>query len=219
MPKNKKIKPIREEERFLKESVVERADAESAHEAEKESLDEKRNLKDIADDIIASYETRVRVVGGIIEGTHKMMDDFKEKRETMAKELQVILAKCESLRKKDFVRMMADIVSRQNEREKEVREMMDNFRKEEEMVAEKLKKLLQRGKEIRIKDFKRMMADIRQEQDRKAKAVGESITVELQDMRGEVHAMLDNFKKERQSMATAWHEMLGLFHKEKSGDK
>jgi len=64
-----------------------------------------------------------------------------------------------------------------------------------------------------------MMADIRQEQDRKAKAVGESITVELQDMRGEVHAMLDNFKKERQSMATAWHEMLGLFHKEKSGDK
>ena len=219
MPKNKKIKPIREEERFLKESVVERADAESAHEAEKESLDEKRNLKDIADDIIAYYETRVRVVGGIIEGTHKMMDDFKEKRETMAKELQVILAKCESLRKKDFVRMMADIVSRQNEREKEVREMMDNFRKEEEMVAEKLKKLLQRGKEIRIKDFKRMMADIRQEQDRKAKAVGESITVELQDMRGEVHAMLDNFKKERQSMATAWHEMLGLFHKEKSGDK
>jgi len=219
MSKKKKIKPIHEEEKSVEESVVERADAESKYEAEKASLDEKRNLKDIADDIIASYETRIRVVGGIIEGTHKMMDDFKEKRETMAKELQEILAKCESLRKKDFDHMMADIVSRQNEREKEVREMMDNFRKEEEMVAEKLKKLLTRGEEIRIKDFKKMMADIRQEQDRKAKAVGKSVTAELQDMRGEVHAMLDNFKQERRSVASAWHEMLGLFHKERSEDK
>jgi len=174
------------------------------------------NLKHLAKDIIASYDTRIKVVGGIIEDTHKMMDGFKEKRETMAKELQEILAKCESLRKKDFDRMMADIVSRQNEREKEVREMMDNFRKEEEMVAEKLKRLLQRGEEIRIKDFKRMMADIRQEQDRKTKVVGESIAAEIQDMRQEVHTMLDNFKKERYSVATAWHEMLGLFHREKN---
>lgn len=211
MPKRKKSKPIHKE----KEPIAAEADVvESTADAEKD--DGKRNLKDIADDIIASYETRVKVVGGIVEDTHKMMDDFKEKRETMAKELQEILAKCESLRKKDFDRMMADIVSRQNEREKQVREMLETFRKEEEMVAEKLKKLLQRGEEIRIKDFKKMMADIRQEQERKTKQIGESVTGQLQDMRQEVHTMLDNFKKERQSVATAWHEMLGLFHKEKS---
>lgn len=208
--KRKKSKPIHKEE----EPVVAETDMESEADAEKD--DGKRNLKDIADDIIASYETRVKVVSGIVEDTHKMMDGFKEKRETMAKELREILAKCESLRKKDFDRMMADIVVRQNEREKQVREMLETFRQEEEMVAEKLKKLLTRGEEIRIKDFKKMMTDIRQEQEKKAKQTGESITGQLQDMRQEVHTMLDNFKKERQSVATAWHEMLSLFHKEKS---
>jgi len=216
MSKKKKIKPIHEKGKPAEESVVERADTESMREAGKEALDEKRNLKDIADDIIVSYEARVKVVGGIIEDTHKMMDGFKEKRETMAKELQDILAKCESLRKKDFDRMMVDIVARQNEREKEVRNMLETFRKEEEMVAERLKQLLTKGEEIRIKDFKKMMADIRQEQERRVKQTGESIVDQLQDMRGEVHTMLDNFKKERQSVAAAWHEMLGLFRQEKS---
>lgn len=219
MSKKKKIKLIHKEKREAPPETDAKLvdEAREAKEGTPEEMpEEKRNLKDIADDIIASYETRVKVVGGIIGDTHKMMDDFKEKRETMAEELQDVLAKCESLRKKDFDRMMADIVSRQNEREGQVREMLENFRKEEEMVAEKLKKLLTKGEEIRIKDFKKMMADIRREQEKRVKQTGESITGQLQDMRGEVHTMLDNFKKERQSAAAAWHEMLGLFHQEKS---
>jgi nucleoid DNA-binding protein len=177
--------------------------------------EEKRDLKNLAGDIIASYEARAKVVGGIVENTHKMMDGFKEKRGTMANELQEILAKCESLRKKDFDRMMADIVAKQNEREKEVRNMLEAFRKEEEAVAEGLKQLLKKGEEIRIKDFKKMMVGIRQEQEKRAKETGESIADELQNMRREVHGMLDNFKQERQSVAAAWHEMLGLFRREK----
>lgn len=192
---------------------------EPVREAEEGVSEEKRNLKDIADDIIASYETRVKVVGGIIEDTHKMMDDFKGKRETMAKELQEILAKCESLRKKDFNRMMADIVSRQNGREKQVKEMLENFRREEEAVAEKLRHLLSKGEEIRIKDFKKIMLDIKQEQEKRAKETGASVAEEFQKMQKEVHIMLDNFKEERQSVASAWHEALSLFHKEKSEDK
>lgn len=199
MPKRKKSKLIYEEE----------------NREEKDALGKKRNLKDIANDIIVSYEARLRVVGGIVNDTHNMMDGFRGKREAMAKELQEILAKCESLRKKDFNRMMADIVARQNEREKQVKEMLENFRREEEMVAERLKELLAKGEEIRIKDFKKMMVDIRQEQEKRVKQTGESITGQLQDMRGEVHIMLDNFKKERQSVAAAWHEMLGLFRQEK----
>ncbi len=200
MPKKKKINPVR-----------------PVH--KEEALAGQGSLKDLASDIIASYETRVKVVGAIIEDTHKVMDDFKEKRETMAKELQETLAKSESLRKTDFDRLMADVVSRQNERETEVRNMLETFRKEEEMVAEKLKNLLKKGEEIRIKDFKKMMADIKHEQEKRAKATGESVTAELQDMRQEVHTMLDNFKTERQSVATAWHEMLGLFHREKRSDE
>jgi DNA anti-recombination protein RmuC len=206
MPK-KKIEPTHKE--------TQKSDTEP----KMEPLDEKRSLRDTADDIIASYEARVRVVGGIIEDTHKMMSEFKDRREHMSKELQEVLAKRESLRKKDFDRMMADIVARQNEREKEVKEMLENFRKEEEAVAEKLRNLLRKGEEIRIKDFKKMMLNIKQEQEKKAQETSVSVAEQLQKMQGEVHTMLDNFKKERQSVASAWHEALSLFHKEKSRDK
>lgn len=179
-------------------------------------LAEKRDLKDLAQDIIASYGVRVKIVGDIIDDTYKMMVDFRAKREDMSKDLQEVLARRKSLRKKDFDRMMTDIVATQNERERQVKEMLESFRKEEEAVAEKLRSLLKKGEEIRIKDFKRMMLDIRQEQEKKIKGTGASVAEQLLKMQVEVHAMLDSFKTERQSVAIAWHEILGFFHKEKS---
>lgn len=176
---------------------------------------EKKNLGDWARAIVVSYDARVKVVGEIIEDTHKMMNDFKGKREDMSKELKEHLAKSESLRKKDFDGMMADVVLKQNEREEQVRKMLVDFRKEEEIVAEKLRNLLQKGEGIRISDFKKMMTEIKREQDKRVKETSATVANELQNMRAEVFQMLGNFKKERQSVATAWHEILGLFHEEK----
>lgn len=181
--------------------------------------EEKGNLRDLARDIIGSYDARLKIVGEIVEDTHRRMADFKGKREALSQELQEVLAKCESLRRKDFNQMMADIIATQNEREKQVREMLENFRKEEEMMVEKLRNLLKGGEEIRLKDFKKMMFDIKQEQERRAKTTGESVAEEIQKMQAEVHTMLDNFKKERQSVAGAWHEMLDIFHEEKTTKK
>ncbi len=178
--------------------------------------EETRNLEDLARDIVVSYDARVKVVGEIIEDTHRTMNDFRGKREDMSKELREVLAKSESLRRKDFDRMMADIVLKQNEREEQVKKMLADFRREEEMVAEKLRNLLKKGEGIRIKDFKEMMVEIKIEQDRRVKETSASVANELQNMREEVYKMLDNFKKERQSVATTWHEMLGLFHREKA---
>ena len=185
---------------------------EDSKEAEQESSDaEKRNLKDLAKDIIAAHDTRVKIVGEIIDDTHRMMANFKTKREQMAAELQKLLAKGESLRKKDFERMMADIIDTHAKREEGVREMLENFRQEEEMVAEKLRSLLTKGEEVRMRDFKKMMIEIKQGQEKRIQATNESVTDQLQRMQEEVHIMLDNFKTERQSVASAWHQMLGLF--------
>ncbi|MDP2930627.1 MAG: hypothetical protein Q8N56_03425 [bacterium] len=173
---------------------------------------EKRDLRDLAEDIIVAHDTRVKIVGEIIEDTHQMMANFKMKREQMAQELQKLLAKGESLRKKDFERMMTDIIDTHAKREEEVKEMLEDFRAEEEMVAEKLRGLLTKGEEVRIRDFKRMMAEIKQGQEKRIQATNESVTDQLRRMQEEVHTMLDNFKTERQSVAGAWHEMLGLFH-------
>lgn len=177
--------------------------------------EETKNLKDLAQDIVAAYDARVRVVGEIVGTTRKTISDFREKREHMSKELQEVLARCESLRMKDFDVMMADILGKQNEREEKVKKMLEDFRAEEEMVAEKLRNLLKKGEAIRMKDFKKMMLAIRTEQERRVRVTGESVAEQLQKMQQEVHSMLNNFKIERQSVASAWHDVLGIFHKEK----
>ncbi|MEK7211014.1 MAG: hypothetical protein AAB731_00085 [Patescibacteria group bacterium] len=179
---------------------------------------EKQIPKDLAEDIIAAHDTRVKIVGEIIEDTQQMMANFKTKREQMALELQTLLAKGESLRKKDFIRMMADIIATHARREEAVREMLGNFRQEEEMMAEKLRHLLKKGDVVRIRDFKKMMAEIRQWQEKRMQTANGSITEQLQKMQEEVHTMLDNFKTERQSAASARRgiEMLNLFPVEKT---
>ncbi len=171
----------------------------------------KWDLKDLAQAIIAAHETRGKIVGEIIDDTRQMMTNFKTKREQMALELQQLLAKGESLRNKDFKQMMADIIATHARREKEVVGMLENFHAEEEMVAEKLRGLLTKGEEVRIRDFKKMMIEIKQGQEKRMRKTNESVTDQLQSMQKEVHTMLDNFKTERQSVASAWHQMLGLF--------
>lgn len=173
---------------------------------------EKRNLKNLAEDIIAAHDTRVKIVGEIIDNTHQMMANFKTKREQMAADLQQLLAKGESLRKKDFTQMMADIIAAHAKREQEVKVTLENFRAEEKLLAEKLRGLLAKGEEVRIKDFKKIMHDIKHGQEKRIQAANESVTDQLRSMKAEVHTMLDNFKTERQSVVGAWHEMLGFFH-------
>ena len=171
---------------------------------------EERNLTDVARDIVAVHDARAKIVGEIIDETHQMMANFKMKRERMAQDLQRFLAKGESLRKKDFEQMMAGILDAHAKREREVQETLERFRTEEEMVAKQLRELLAKGEEVRIRDFKKMMYTITRGQEERIQAASGSVTDQLQRMQGEVHTMLDNFKKERQSIASAWHETIDL---------
>lgn len=169
-----------------------------------------RNLKNLAEDIIASYDARVRVVGEIVEDTHKMLDGFREKREEMSGNLQEVLAKFEFLRKKDFNAMMQDILLTQKNREESVKKMLADFREEETRVSEQLRELLKRGEEIRLADFKKTLARIRQDQVIREASTGEQIRAELARMQDEVYKMLETFKKEREGAASEWQKVREL---------
>ncbi len=221
MPKRKKLQSTKNSQllahpTFSAGASISQISSETVPSEVKESQEGRRNLKDLAQDIVVSYDARIRIIGEIAEDTRQMMSDFKEKRGDMSKELQEVLAKCESLRKKDFDQMMANIVATQNKRENQVKKMLEDFRREEEMIAEKLKSLLKKGEKIRIKDFKKMMLEIKREQERRMAETGGFAAEQIQEMQKEVHAMLDNFKKERQSVASAWNETLGFLYKEKT---
>ncbi len=170
----------------------------------------KNNLKNLAEDIIASYDARVRVVGEIVEDTHQMLDGFKEKRQEMSDNLQGVLAKSESLRKKDFNAMMQDILLTQHKREENVKKMLADFREEEARVAEQLKELLKRGEEIRLADFKKTLGRIRKDQVAREANTGEQVRVELATMQSEVYKMLEAFKKEREAATSEWRKVREL---------
>ncbi|MEK9132396.1 MAG: hypothetical protein AAB606_01670 [Patescibacteria group bacterium] len=173
--------------------------------------DNKGNLNNAIAAIALAYEARIKIVNAIVEDTHNLLKHFKERREKMANELREVLAQCKSLRKKDFDRMMADILQHQHQREEEVKRMLESFHKGEEMIVEKLKKFLAKGGEISIRDVRKTLHDIQHMQEENVKEHTQPIEGKMTEMQKEVHAMLLNFKQERQSIAGAWEEAINLF--------
>lgn len=166
------------------------------------------DFKKIAESIAASYDARSRIVKDIAGDTQKLLQTFREQREAMAVGLRDALSKSENLRKKDFNKMMEDILALQTERENNVQQILAEFSREEEGVAVRLRELLSRGEGIRIKDFKKIISRIRKEQEKRQKEVAGKASGALLDMQKEVSNMLGNFKKEREKMANEWREAI-----------
>lgn len=172
---------------------------------------DKGGFKNTVTAITLAYEARIKIIKNILEDTHDLLKHFKERREKMAIELREALAKCKSLRKKDFDRMMTAILEVQNKREEEVKRMLESFHGGEEMIMEKLKKFLEKKGGGTIRDMRKTLNDIRQMQEKNEREHKEPIEGKMTEMQKEVHAMLLNFKQERHSLAGAWEEVINLF--------
>lgn len=220
-----------------------------------------KKLNNVVDNIVYSYEARIRSIGSIFETAHQILQGFqdalldtKKEREKVSSELQEHLAKNESLRRKDFDNMMQGILSAQNEREKEVRNLLNRyfneqiettqalreslerfkesiakgeakrlkgfqemikkilskqeerkeeitsrlkeFQKEQQLLAARLKELLAKGKELRIRDFKSML--------KKFNAQRKELISHQEERREMVHDLLEAFKTKRIEAVESW---------------
>jgi len=151
------------------------------------------DMKRLAQEIVSSYESRISTVGIIINNTHQILEDFKTNRDETSNQLKETLAKEGSLRKKDFDNMMRDILSSQDEREKQVRDLLKDFLEEQKEIAQNLKKNLAEGEKVRINDFKKMLQDIQ---------------VKQKVRENEVSMVLKEFQKEHKEMAESLHSLL-----------
>lgn len=165
------------------------------------------DMKNIVENIVSSYETRIQSVGAIFDATHQILQGFqdslldtKQEREKINTELRENLAKTESLRKKDFDNMMQGILSAQDERENEVRNLLNSYLNEQKEMAqalrenlEKFKDGLAKGEVERAKDFQGMIKEILAKQD---------------ERKEEITSKLKVFQKEQQEMAKRLKELL-----------
>jgi DNA anti-recombination protein RmuC len=151
------------------------------------------DMKRVAEEIVSSYQSRISTVATIIDNTHHLLEDFKNKRNEMSNQLKETLAKEESLRKKDFDNMMGDILSHQDERQKDVKELLKTFFEEQKEIAEIIKRNLSEGQKVRINDFKKMLQDIQTRQ---------------KTREHEVSVMLKEFQNEYKEMAESLRSLL-----------
>ena len=166
-----------------------------------------KDMKNIVDQIVSSYETRIQSIGTlfdtahqVLEGFHDSLLDTRDEREKLNGELRENLAKNKSLRRKDFDRLMDGILLTQNEREKEVRNLLNSHLHEQKEMArdlrgslEKFKDSLAKGEAQRVKEFQEMIKEILVKQD---------------ERKDEVTFKLKEFRKEQKVLSSKLRELL-----------
>jgi hypothetical protein len=154
-----------------------------------------REPSDALGHILFFYETRIQSIGSALDTTYHILQGFQDvlvntnkEREKISKELKECLAKNESLRRKDFDTMMEGILQFQNEREKEVKNLLNLYFDEQRDMAsalrENLKKFkdsLAHGETQRIKEFQDLIKELLARQLKRK----EDVTTRLKEFQNE----------------------------------
>ena len=121
------------------------------------------DLKNLGEEIVASYDMRIKAVGGLVKDTHQMLKGFHTEHKEMSAALRAELAKGEQSRLKDFKAMMSDIEKSLADATKNVASMIKGFQKDHKAMAGELEAGLEQGETQRLKDFQKMMSDIQKD--------------------------------------------------------
>lgn len=174
--------------------------------------DKNSELKNTVEVILDSYKARVRIAESIIEDTNSVLNTFSNKREVMGSMLKGALAKVASLRKKDFDKMMEEIMERQVQKEEYVKQVLGDFIEGERNVVSRLEKLLGKGNGVQIKDFKIMLRKMKRDQENRVVETGNRVSEELLKMQGEASVMLESFRKLRSGMTSEWQKVTTILN-------
>jgi hypothetical protein len=150
-------------------------------------------LRALANSVIDSYEMRVRTVNGLMEQAYGFLRSFQMELEEMIDRLRDNLAKGESLRKKDFDRMMADFTERRLSHQLTAEDVLSRFQKEEMEMIDRLRKIIVSGGRSNLKDMEVIRDDILKRQ--KEREVGviqalKRIQVEQEEVKAAIKRLL-----------------------------
>ncbi|MCX6340111.1 MAG: hypothetical protein NTX71_09380 [Candidatus Aureabacteria bacterium] len=165
------------------------------------------DVRAIIDSALGSYDTRIREFESLCDTTQQLLKGFEEsfldvhrEREYANGELRELLAQNGSLRKRDFDGMMNGVVSAQEEREREVRDLLDGYFDEQREMArmlreqlDELRSSLGRGESRRVKEFQETIRRILEKTERR---------------KNEVVGALYEFEKEQQELLASLRGLL-----------
>ncbi|HVB73669.1 MAG TPA: hypothetical protein VNE38_08960 [Ktedonobacteraceae bacterium] len=166
-------------------------------------VDKNATAKSLPADITDFYDAIVEKVAALRLNTHRTIANVKKEQEELASQLQQNLARGESLRQADFEKLMGEVIEKRRAREKEVMEMLAQFQQEEQAIAQGLKKLFSDGKQARLRDFKRFIAETSRATETRKEEV-EEITQASMAIRKSAEETIARFREEQEEMAKSW---------------
>jgi len=139
---------------------------------------------------LSVQDQREKEVRGLL---NTYLNEQKEMAQVLRENLEKFrnsLAGGEVGRVKEFQAIIKEVLSKQEKRKEEITSKLKDFQKEQQEMAKRLKELLAKGRELRIKDFKSMLKEFNVQRDER---------LMLQKSRKqEVAKMLSGFREERQ---------------------
>ena len=158
------------------------------------------DLRTLANSIIDSYEMRVRTVNGLMDQAYSFLTGFQMELEEMISRLRDNLAKAESLRKKDFDRMIGDVIERRHETEEEARQGLKIFQKEEEEMIGRFRKIVLGGSSSTLGDMTAIKEDISRRQKEREKNIIKAmkrLQIEQEELRVALRNLLEKGEEVR----------------------
>jgi len=197
------------------------------------------DIKTLGEDIVASYDSRVKAIGTLVKDTHQMLKGFQTEHKEMSGKLKDDLAKGEKDRLAGFKAMMAEIKKfvsdivvdgtaklmkqiqkEQKERNEAVADLLEKFAKDHVAMARELKKSLKEGETDRLADFEKMMKAVQKyvaDVVKETKKLMDTIRARQDERNKEVLDLLEAFKTEREKMAANWQALVATMEKRRGG--
>lgn len=166
--------------------------------AKNESL-RKKDFDNMMRDILSAQGQREKQVRSLLKS---YLDEQKEVAKVLTESLGRVkdaLSGGQAQRVKEFQAAITEILAKQDQRKQEVSSELKEFQKNQRQMARRLKGLLAKGGELRIKDLKSMLAEFKIQHK-------EQITRQ-KERKEEVQNMLGGFNRDRAEAAESWRAM------------
>ena len=125
------------------------------------------DMGEMTEEIVSSYESRISAVCAIVDNTHRLLDDFREKRSAMLIRLKETLSTEKSFRENEFDSLMKDVLGFQEAIENKTRVLLNIYLDEQKEYDKTIREIFEKHSTFRIKkdtgkinDFRKIITDI-----------------------------------------------------------
>jgi len=187
------------------------------------------DIKKIGEDIVASYDMRVKAIGELVQDTNKLLGGFTAERKDMASKQAKALADFVTELTKDVSSMLKGFQGEHKDMSKalskslsdfvadlvkDVGKMMNDIQQVHKEMADALRDSLEKGEADRLKGFKAMIGDIKKD----TKAIENYVAKKLKEFSDAHGEMSEALKKELASyvagIVSETKKLLGTYAQE-----